>query len=82
MTFHRLIQGKEKTYRENPYSINRTSTLLNGTDVVMPAQETQAKRLDRIEGKIDKLADAMVFFARTEEKILSMEKETITTSRE
>lgn len=41
----------------------------------MPAQETQAKRLDRIEGKIDKLADAMVSLARTEEKILSMEKE-------
>ena len=31
------------------------------------------KRLDRIEEKIDKLADAMVTLARTEEKILSME---------
>ena len=37
--------------------------------------ETQAKRLDRIEEKIDKLADAMVSLARTEEKIMSMEKE-------
>ena len=35
--------------------------------------ETQTKRLDRIEEKIDKLADAMVSLARTEEKILSME---------
>jgi phage shock protein A len=41
----------------------------------MPERETQAKRLDRIEEKIDKLADAMVSLARTEEKILSMEKQ-------
>lgn len=31
-------------------------------------------RLDRIEQKIDKLSDAMVSLARTEEKILAMEK--------
>lgn len=37
--------------------------------------DTQAKRLDRIEEKIDKLADAMVSLARTEEKILSMEQQ-------
>jgi len=37
--------------------------------------DTQVKRLDRIEEKIDKLADAMVTLARTEEKILSIEKE-------
>ena len=41
----------------------------------MAVQDTQAKRLDRIENKIDKLADAMVSLARTEEKILSIEKE-------
>lgn len=34
---------------------------------------TESARLDRIEEKIDKLADAMVSLARTEEKILSME---------
>lgn len=31
-------------------------------------------RLDRIEEKIDKLSEAMVSLARTEEKILSMEQ--------
>ena len=41
----------------------------------MAERETQAKRLDRIEEKIDKLSDAMVSLARTEEKILSMEKQ-------
>lgn len=39
------------------------------------ANTTQAQRLDRIEEKIDKLADAMVSLARTEEKILSMEQQ-------
>ena len=34
----------------------------------------QEDRLDRIEEKIDKLADAMVSIARAEEKIISMEK--------
>ena len=33
------------------------------------ARETQANRLDRIEEKIDKLADAVVALARAEEKI-------------
>ena len=42
----------------------------------MAERQTQSARLDRIETKIDKLADAMVSLARTEEKILSMEKET------
>ena len=31
-------------------------------------------RLDRIEAKIDKLADAMITIARAEEKLLSMEQ--------
>jgi len=38
------------------------------------ARTTQAERLDRIEEKIDKLADAMVSIARAEEKLLSIEK--------
>jgi uncharacterized membrane protein YccF (DUF307 family) len=33
------------------------------------ARESQAQRLDRIEEKIDKLADAVVALARAEEKI-------------
>ena len=33
----------------------------------------ESSRLDRIEEKIDKLSDAMVSLARTEEKILQME---------
>ena len=37
------------------------------------SNNTESHRLDRIEQKIDKLADAMVSLARTEEKILSME---------
>lgn len=36
--------------------------------------QTDEHRLDRIEQKIDKLADAMVSLARTEEKILAMEE--------
>ena len=36
--------------------------------------DTNDHRLDRIEEKIDKLSDAMVSLARTEEKILSMEQ--------
>mgnify|MGYP001137546892 CR=1 FL=1 len=36
--------------------------------------ETQAQRLDRIEGKIDKLADAMIAIARAEEKLIAIEK--------
>lgn len=41
---------------------------------VIPAEEIN-KRFDRIEAKIDKLSDAMVSLARTEEKIMSMESE-------
>ena len=37
-------------------------------------KETQAKRLDRIEEKIDKLSEAMIMLARTEEKINAIEK--------
>lgn len=36
--------------------------------------DTNGQRLDRIEGKIDQLSDAMVSLARTEEKIHQMEK--------
>ena len=35
--------------------------------------ETNAKRLDRIEVKLDKLADAMVSMARAEEKIIALQ---------
>lgn len=42
--------------------------------LTMATRETQATRLDRIEEKIDKLADAMVSIARAEEKLLSIEK--------
>lgn len=38
------------------------------------ATESQNSRLDRIEEKIDKLSDAMISLARTEEKIIQMEK--------
>lgn len=40
----------------------------------MPRQQTQTARLDRIENKIDKLSDAMVAFARAEEKLVTIEK--------
>ena len=35
--------------------------------------ETNESRLDRIEGKIDKLADAMISLARAEEKIIALQ---------
>lgn len=38
------------------------------------ATQNENSRLDRIEEKIDKLSDAMISLARTEEKILSMEQ--------
>ena len=41
---------------------------------VIPA-EIIGERFDRIEKKIDKLSDAMISLARTEEKIMSMEVE-------
>ena len=37
------------------------------------AQETTESRLDRIEQKIDKLADAMISLARAEEKIIALQ---------
>jgi chlorite dismutase len=39
------------------------------------AQESQTIRLDRIEGKLDKLTDAMVAMARTEEKLNSLKED-------
>lgn len=41
------------------------------------AEDTQdlAKRFDRIENKIDKLSEAMISLARTEEKIMAMESD-------
>lgn len=36
--------------------------------------ESQVKRLDRIEEKIDKLSDAMISLARAEEKLIQIEK--------
>ena len=36
--------------------------------------ETQTKRLDRIEEKIDKLGDAMISLARAEEKLIAIEQ--------
>ena len=36
------------------------------------AQETNTKRLDRIEEKIDKLSDAMISLARAEEKLIAI----------
>lgn len=35
--------------------------------------ESQVKRLDRIEEKIDKLSDAMISLARAEEKLIAIE---------
>ena len=35
--------------------------------------DSNAKRLDRIEEKLDKLADAMVAMARAEEKIIALQ---------
>lgn len=36
--------------------------------------ETNSTRLDRIEDKLDKLTDAMVAFARAEEKLVQLER--------
>ena len=38
------------------------------------AVESNQKRLDRIEEKIDKLSDAMISLARAEEKLIAIEK--------
>lgn len=40
----------------------------------MTDRPNNSQRLDNIEKKIDKLSDAMISLARTEEKILSMEQ--------
>ena len=40
----------------------------------MAVKDTQAHRLQRIEDKVDKLADAMISLARAEEKLISIEK--------
>ena len=37
--------------------------------------ETNESRLDRIESKIDKLADAMISLARAEEKIIALQED-------
>ena len=39
----------------------------------MVKTETTGARLDRIESKIDKLADAMISLARAEEKIIALQ---------
>ena len=39
----------------------------------MAQKETTESRLDRIEQKIDKLADAMISLARAEEKIIALQ---------
>ena len=40
----------------------------------MTDRPNNSQRLDNIEKKIDKLSDAMISLARTEEKILAMEQ--------
>lgn len=42
--------------------------------------ESDTKRLDRIEAKIDKLSDTIISLARLEEKVISMEKDRDATS--
>jgi len=42
---------------------------------LLESSQTNATRLDRIEQKIDKLADAMISLARAEEKILALQDE-------
>ena len=39
----------------------------------MVSKETNESRLDRIEEKIDRLADAMISLARAEEKIIALQ---------
>ena len=41
--------------------------------VMVESSETNAKRLDRIEEKLDRLTDAMVAMARAEEKIIALQ---------
>ena len=42
----------------------------------MPANEINKTRLDRIEGKIDKMSEAVIALARAEEKIVNLDKST------
>jgi hypothetical protein len=44
------------------------------------ADNNQEPRLDRIEGKIDKLSDAMISLARSEEKIITLQETVINQS--
>jgi hypothetical protein len=44
--------------------------------------DTQSKRLDRIEGKIDKLHEGFVSMARMEERIISLFKNSETVSKQ
>ena len=46
--------------------------LLKGA-MMVESSETNAKRLDRIEEKLDRLTDAMVAMARAEEKIIALQ---------
>ena len=45
----------------------------------MVTKESNDTRLNRIEEKIDKLSDAMISLARTEEKLIQIEKSNATT---
>jgi len=47
---------------------------LGGQSEMVSGMTQSNTRLDRIEAKIDKLADAMVSVARAEEKLISMEQ--------
>ena len=46
----------------------------------MSTNDNNEPRLDRIEGKIDKLSDAMISLARSEEKIISLQQGAATTA--
>jgi len=41
--------------------------------IMIESSESNAKRLDRIEEKLDRLTDAMVAMARAEEKIIALQ---------
>ena len=41
--------------------------------LMVESSESNAKRLDRIEEKLDKLAEAMIAMARAEEKIIALQ---------
>ena len=48
--------------------------------IVKSHLETDSKRLDRIESKIDRLSETVVSLARVEEKVISLDKEAIRTN--